>query len=70
MIGRGGTSFVPVFKRIEELELDHLPLVYFTDLAGDFPKTSRNHVYWITRKSQRTWSKIEPPFGTTILINE
>lgn len=70
MMGRGGTSFVPVFKRIEELELEHLPLVYFTDLAGEFPKAERNHVYWIIRKEQKRWSGDQVPFGTIIEIDE
>ena len=70
MMGRGGTSFVPVFKRIEEFELEHLPVVYFTDLNGEFPKAKRNDVFWVTRKEQNRWNKITPPFGVTIEIDE
>lgn len=70
MIGRGGTSFVPVFKRIEELELEDLPVVYFTDLEGEFPKIKRNDVFWIIRKEQQQYNKIVPPFGAVIKIDE
>ena len=70
MIGRGGTSFVPVFKRIEELELEELPVIYFTDLDGEFPKTKRNDVFWIIRKEQNQYHKITPPFGVIIEIED
>ena len=70
MIGRGGTSFVPVFKRIEELELKELPMVYFTDLNGEFPPLKRNDVFWIIKKEQYKYNKITPPFGAIIEIDE
>ena len=70
MIGRGGTDFTPVFKRIEELELEELPVVYFTDLNGSFPNTKRNDVFWIIRKEQNQYNKITPPFGSVIEIDE
>ncbi len=35
--GGGGTSFKPVFERVEELELQPDMLVYLTDTYGDFP---------------------------------
>ena len=70
MMGRGGTSFVPVFNRIEELELEELPVVYFTDLDGEFPKTKRNDVFWIIRKEQNRGSQRTVPFGSIIEIDE
>ena len=38
--GGGGTSFVPVFDKVDELELTDKPdcLVYFTDGFGEFPE--------------------------------
>ncbi len=63
--GRGGTSFVPVFKRIEEMELEYLPLIYFTDLEGEFPKIKRNDVYWVTENENHP-----VPFGEIIKIED
>ena len=67
VVGRGGTSFVPVFDRIKELELDELPLVYFTDLDGEFPKEKRNDVFWVV---QKMGYKKQVPFGNIIEIEE
>ena len=64
MKGRGGTSFVPVFDKVDELELNDLPLVYFTDLCGDFPTEERPSVYWVVKEE---WAKhAKPPFGEVI----
>jgi predicted metal-dependent peptidase len=65
--GRGGTSFVPVFKRIEELGLEELPLVYFTDLDGDFPTKARDNVFWIV---QENGYRKKAPFGEVIEIKK
>lgn len=65
VIGRGGTNFCPVFKHIEELELTELPLVYFTDLDGEFPKEARPNVFWIIQKGNKI-TKV--PFGEIIEI--
>lgn len=35
--GRGGTSFIPVFDKIRDDNLDLDALVYFTDAQGEFP---------------------------------
>lgn len=35
--GGGGTSFVPVFEKIKEMNLDPSALIYFTDMYGTFP---------------------------------
>jgi predicted metal-dependent peptidase len=65
-LGRGGTSFVPVFDRIKELEYTELPTVYFTDLEGEFPKEKFNNVFWIVQKG----NKGKVPFGEVIEIDE
>jgi predicted metal-dependent peptidase len=67
MKGRGGTSFIPVFEKIQELELDDLPLVYFTDLCGSFPSEERSGVYWVVKEE---WTKqFKAPFGEVIELN-
>lgn len=47
--GGGGTSFIPVFKLIEKEDTKPRCLLYFTDLAGDFPsKAPQDYdVLWI-----------------------
>ncbi len=62
--GRGGTDFRPVFKRIEELNLEELPVVYLTDMYGDFPD-KRDDVFWVTETIGAT-----APFGEIITIDE
>ncbi|MEO0245723.1 MAG: VWA-like domain-containing protein [candidate division WOR-3 bacterium] len=58
--GRGGTDFRPVFKYLEEKRII-LPLVFFTDLMGNFPeKAPPFPVLWITKE------KKEAPFGITV----
>jgi len=61
--GRGGTDFRPIFKRIEELNLVELPLIYLTDLQGAFPKSSLSETIWVTEQNDKA------PFGTVIKIN-
>jgi len=69
--GRGGTSFVPLFERLLDEQIEELPVVYFTDLDGDFPE---NHygdgVFWLARKKQLNYGKATVPFGTIIEIND
>ena len=59
-IGRGGTDFRPVFKRIEELYLTHLPLIYATDLEGVFPDRYAGNVLWVIPPKARL---LPVPFG-------
>jgi predicted metal-dependent peptidase len=66
MKGRGGTSFVPVFKKIAKDERDHMPIVYFTDLCGDFP-SERSDTFWCVKKRD---SQYKVPFGEVIIIDE
>ena len=63
VVGRGGTSFVPVFEKMHEMELDHLPLIFFTDLDGEFPKEKKNDTFWVTPNRSRKHSF---PFGERI----
>jgi predicted metal-dependent peptidase len=45
--GGGGTSFVPVFKWIEQNDLEPEALIYLTDMYGDFPSKAPNYpVLW------------------------
>jgi predicted metal-dependent peptidase len=45
--GGGGTSFVPVFDKIAELELQPDVVVYLTDLLGTFPPMQPDYpVVW------------------------
>lgn len=47
--GGGGTSFVPVFKAVEESGEEPLCLIYFTDLQGTFPTEAPPYpVIWLT----------------------
>jgi predicted metal-dependent peptidase len=64
--GRGGTSFVPVFKKIQELQLDEFPLIYFTDLDGEFPNEPKDDTIWVTSERSKN-HKI--PFGQMIVLN-
>lgn len=59
--GRGGTSFIPPFERIEkEGGWKTSFLVYLTDLQGSFPtKRPRFPVIWISTTNQKA------PFGRT-----
>jgi predicted metal-dependent peptidase len=65
-VGRGGTSFVPVFDKMKELQLYDLPLVYFTDLEGGFPSESKDDTFWIVPERSK---KHEAPFGEKIILN-
>jgi len=60
--GRGGTSFVPVFRRLE----DKTPqlLVYLTDGMGDYPKDPPSYpVLWILTQHLDRDNQYYPKFG-------
>ncbi len=64
ILGRGGTSFKPVFEEIEKLQLQINALVYFTDMYGDFPDKAPNYdTIWISTGEGKA------PFGTVILYD-
>jgi predicted metal-dependent peptidase len=65
-VGRGGTSFIPVFDKMRELQLDEHPLVYFTDLEGSFPLEPKDDTFWIVPERSK---KHEVPFGEKIVLN-
>jgi len=63
--GRGGTSFIPVFDKIDELGLQPPILVYLTDLMGSFPPTPPGYqVLWVSIHDGPI------PFGDKIIIHE
>lgn len=64
VLGRGGTSFVPVFQEIEKLQLEINVLVYFTDMYGNFPEAPTNYdTIWLSTGEDKA------PFGTVILYD-
>jgi len=62
-VGGGGTSFVPVFEKVRQCNLDLKCLLYFTDMCGRFPTTAPAYpVMWMTK------SRAIAPFGETVRI--
>ncbi len=58
--GGGGTSFVDVLKRCEELDPQPKCVVILTDLAGEFPaKEPPFPILWVIYGNQGA----KPPFG-------
>ena len=57
LFGFGGTSFVPVFQRIEELKEEGKSidcLIYFTDACGEFPEETPDYpVFFILPMSEK-----------------
>lgn len=63
MHGGGGTSFIPVFDKVEELGLRPAALVYFTDGMGTFPHEPPPYpVIWVMTEDGT------PPFGENIKV--
>lgn len=60
--GRGGTSFVPMVKLLQEGYYDGV--IYLTDLMGDFPEAPAIPVLWVSV------SRGEAPFGRVVVIDE
>ena len=66
--GGGGTSFVPVFRGVEERKLNPAILVYFTDGWGTFPDRAPSYpVLWVVVEGPDTIG-VEFPFGRVIMI--
>lgn len=65
--GRGGTYFGPVFKYIEDNNLEPTCLVYQTDLyPGDsYPETPAYPVIWVAADANPE----DPPFGEVIRLD-
>lgn len=63
MVGRGGTSFRPVFEEIEKRQYKPKCLVFFTDGYGDFPDNPPEYpVLWVMT------TDVVPPFGETLHV--
>ena len=63
--GGGGTSFVPVFLAMGELDEPPLCIVYLTDMLGTFPGGSDVPTLWVRTGTRR----IVPPFGEVVPCN-
>lgn len=62
--GGGGTSFVPVFRWVEQQDTAPDALVYFTDALGKFPPTAPHFpVLWLVK------GKAPVPWGKRISLN-
>jgi len=62
--GGGGTSFIPVFDKIEELNITPEALVYLTDGQGSFPAHSPSYpVIWGSIYEQSVY-----PFGVVVNV--
>lgn len=69
--GGGGTSFVEVFKRAKELNVNGV--IYLTDLEGEFPSLDVAQKYqaktiWVTAKGLGDTHEI--PFGKKLVIEK
>lgn len=66
--GGGGTSFIPVFDKLKELQEDTKVLVYFTDGYGDFPdnKSYKWTTIWAVVKNGI--QNDEFPFGKVVRL--
>ena len=61
--GGGGTSFIPIFDKLEEEHIDCDVVVIFTDGYGRFPDTDRGYdTIWIMT------SNVDPPFGECVNV--
>jgi len=65
--GGGGTDFRPGFKKVEELGIDPVGLIYFTDMeCNRFPETVPDYpVIWVRYGPDSPWGTKEKdlPFG-------
>jgi predicted metal-dependent peptidase len=62
--GRGGTSFVPVFEKIKEMNIKPDALLYLTDGYGTFPSDPGYHVLW----GSIALTPEGYPFGEVVMI--
>jgi len=61
--GGGGTSFEPAFEKIEEMGVEPVVMIYFTDGYGTFPKTPPDYpVVWVMTQD------VVPPFGEVVKV--
>lgn len=72
--GFGGTSFIPVFQRIAERQMDKpcRVLFYFTDMRVDssaFPAEIPSFpVYWCVPEYCQQEGHMQPPFGSVVYV--
>lgn len=63
LTGGGGTSFVPIFDKLEEENIDCDVVVIFTDGYGTFPESDRGYdTIWVMT------SNVEPSFGECVNV--
>jgi len=73
--GGGGTSFSPVFDKVNQLGLNPDVLVYLTDGYGSFPESAPNYpVIWgiikdSYERANNTTKNIQAPFGQVLNID-
>ncbi len=65
--GGGGTSFVPVFEKIQELQINPDVLVYLTDGYGSFPSVAPDYMV-IWGLCNRSISEDQIPFGYKVKV--
>jgi predicted metal-dependent peptidase len=64
--GGGGTSFIPVFDRLEEEGVNLNLLIYATDGYGEFPKEPDVDTLWLALEN--TLDPTNYPFGNVIVL--
>ena len=65
--GGGGTAFSPVFKYLEEHNIEPVACVFLTDLyCGDFGAEPAYPTLWVTTDSNST----DAPFGEVVVMND
>ena len=63
--GGGGTDFRPVFRWVEQQDMNPDTLVYFTDACGEFPECESSYpTLWLVKGKQKV------PFGVRIQLND
>jgi len=52
VMGRGGTNFIPFFKRINDRHLTRYPTIFLTDLDGNCPENYTGETFWLVPKDR------------------
>jgi predicted metal-dependent peptidase len=61
--GGGGTSFIPIYDKLEEERIDCDVVIVFTDGWGEFPESDRGYdTIWVIT------SNVTPPFGECVNV--
>lgn len=65
VVGRGGTSFIPVFEEVEKRNLRLSCLIFLTDGYGNYPSSPPLYpVLWVMSTGKT------PPFGEVVRLGE